>query len=210
MQCLHYQRIDSAVLNPQGSEPDDTHPVTLQKLFRSCGTTSGVQVAEDHCWISLDSSCARSSAAEVATAKGQGEPPTESNWKGWLYSAGHAHVCAHRQVVAAILTSMDTCIGEKATDDLHDARQLQCKLLQRLESIDPDALYTNAVCVLAELQQDAVLDAAKQAAKQGGDVREELKRLQPLHQAMLRAAGLTCCSGTAPVLVPPGWMGGVL
>lgn len=168
----------------------------LQMYCLSYGTmSSGVQVAEDHCWISLDGSGQRISAAEVATEKGQGEPPTEDSWNGWLYSAGHATVCTERQVVGAILTSMDTCVGEKSTQDLDDARELQCKLLQCLGSIDHAALYPNAACVLSELQQDAVLDAAKQAGKLGGDVRQELRRLQPLHQAMLRAAGLTVCAG---------------
>ena len=167
---------------------------TIQR-DRPSMVSGGVQVAEDHCWISLDGSAQRTSAAEVATEKGQGEPPTEDSWEGWLYSAGHATVCTHRHVVAAILTSMDTCIGEKSTQDLDDARELQCKLLQCLGSIDQGALYTNAACVLAELQQDAMLDAAKQAGKLGGDVRQELKRLQPLHAAMLRAAGLTVRTG---------------
>lgn len=167
----------------------------MERMQLKFHESSGMQVAEDHCWISLDGSAERTSAAEVATEKGQGEPPAEDSWKGWLYSAGHATVCTHRQVVAAILTSMDTCVGEKSTQDLDDARELQCKLLQSLGSIDEAALYTNAACVLVELQQDAVLDAAKQAGKLGGDVRQELKRLQPLHAAMLRAAGLSACTG---------------
>lgn len=181
--------------------PSHAAALWRQEIRCIAATSSVVQVAEDHCWISLDGQGIRESAAEVATEKGQGEPPTEGDWTGWLYSAGHATVCTDRQVVAAILTSMDTCVGEKATQDLDDARELQCKLLQCLGAIDQAAMYTNAACVLAELQQDAVLDAAKQAGKLGGDVRQELKRLQPLYHAMLRAARLSVSTGVlAPTL----------
>lgn len=85
---------------------------------------------------------------------------------------------------------MDTCIGEKSTQDLDAARELQRKLLEALD-MHENAMYPNAVCVLAELQQDVVLDAAEEAGRMGGDVKKELSRLKALYESMLHAGGLS-------------------
>jgi Menin len=151
------------------------------------------QVAEDHCWISLDGTAEREFAAEVAAENPaqQGEPPTDSSWASWLYNAGHVAVCSPSQVVTAIVTSMDTCVGDKSTQDWAPARRLQRQLLERLQDTDSTAMYPNASCVLAELQQDVVLDRARQAGKAGGDVASALQKLGAPYQAMMQCAGLT-------------------
>ena len=161
-----------------------------------------MQVAEDHCWISIDGKLQRSSAAEVAAASSalQGEPPPSDAWATWLYCAGEATACTRAQAVAAILTSMDTCIGEKSANESEHARALQRHLLEAIAARNPAALYPNAVCVLAELQQDAVLDAAREAAAAGGDAVPMLQRLQGPYTAMRKAAGAcveppgVCCA----------------
>lgn len=148
-------------------------------------------MAEDHCWISIDGKKERCSAAEVAAARTalQGEPPSSSAWGTWLYCAGVATVCSAAQVVAAVLTSMDTCIGEKATNESDPARALQRGLLSAVFEHNSAALYPNAACVMAELQQDEVLDAAREAAAGGADARQRLQQLQAPYAAMRQAAG---------------------
>lgn len=148
-------------------------------------------MAEDHCWISVDGTSERGSAAEVAAASAamQGEPPPSDAWSTWLYCAGDATVCCVAQAVAAILTSMDTCIGEKATNESDPARALQRCLLEALAAHTPTALYPNAACVLAELQQDAVLDAARDVAAAGGDAAPILQRLRAPYAALRQATG---------------------
>eukprot|EP00892_Ulva_mutabilis_P007215 jgi/Ulvmu1/4866/UM020_0152.1 len=155
-----------------------------------------MSVAEDHCWISVDGSPARSSAAEVAAASAalQAEPPATAAWGTWLYCAGAASVCTPQQVVAAVITSMDTCVGERATNESDPARALQRRLLAALAQRAPAALYPNAACVLAELQQDDVLDAARDAAAAGEDAVPLLRRLQGPYEAMRKAAG-ACAPG---------------
>lgn len=70
-------------------------------------------MGEDHCWVSVTGSAERSSMAEVATmaAEQQGQPPSEQDWCGWLYNGGHAVLCTPHQVLAAMVASVDTCIG---------------------------------------------------------------------------------------------------
>jgi hypothetical protein len=94
----------------------------------------------------------------------QGEAPPQDAWGTWLYTGGHATVCTRAQTVAAVVASMDTCVGEKADDDSDAARELQQTLLNALPG---DALYCNARCLAAELDQDTALDAAKTAQAQG-------------------------------------------
>lgn len=140
----------------------------------------------------MDGQPGRASAAEVAAANAalQGEPPPPDVWDTWLYCCGDATVCTAQQAVAAILTSMDTCIGEKSTNESDPARALQRDLLEAVATHSPAALYPNAACVLAELQQDAVLDSAREAGAVGRDVVPLLQRLRAPYVAMRQAAGV--------------------
>jgi hypothetical protein len=133
----------------------------------------------------------------------QGEPPPEREWATWLYSGGHVTVCDHSQVIAAILTSMDTCVGEKEKDDCWPARALQRRLLEVLQENCSNALYPNAACTLAELQQDVALDQARVAMKSGGDVAAALRTLRKPYLAILRCIegeeSVSCGGYTATV-----------
>ena len=127
-----------------------------------------VQIAEDHCWLSLDGTGERESAAEVAAERPQlqGEAPEATNWRSWLYNAGHATVCTSAQAVAAVLASMDTCVGEKSSHDCDEARDLQHDLLACLPR---ETMYPAAEYLAAELEQDAALDQVKAARAQGSE-----------------------------------------
>jgi Menin len=163
-------------------------------LLHSHGPRCAAQVAEDHCWLSLDGTGERTSAAEVATAsqERQGMPPSAALWASWLYSGGQALVCNHGHVVAAVVTSMDTCVGDRAKDDSDDARALQRALLRAVADAEPSAMYANACCVLGELEQDEVLEAARAATAQGAHaeaVRGILQGLQRPFARMLSCFG---------------------
>ena len=146
------------------------------------------QVSEDHCWLTLDGTGARETAAEVAAERpqAQGEPPALSAWSTWLYTCGHATVCTRAQTAAAVVASMDTCVGEKGSEDCDAACKLQQQLFARLP---PHALYCNARCLALELDQDAALERAKEATHIGANAAmEALRKLRKPFDALLTCA----------------------
>jgi hypothetical protein len=96
-------------------------------------------------------------------------------------------VCTRAQTVAAVISSMDTCVGGKQTDESEPARMLQRVFLASVEQhAGRAALYANARCILAELQQDEALEAARLAKSAGRQVLEaRLMRLQAPFEQML-------------------------
>jgi hypothetical protein len=154
-----------------------------------------LKVAEDHCWLSLDGTASRTASVEVSSENPQlrGNAPSEAAWATWLYSTGHATACSHIQAVAAVVTSMDTCVGGNRNQDSWAARKVQKELLATLEStLGKGAFYPNARCTFAELQQDTVLDTAREAVEGGAEsVWKTLRGLREPFEAMLECAGLT-------------------
>lgn len=120
-----------------------------------------------------------------------------------LASAGKrvVQVCSAAQVAAALVASMDTCIGEKGSDDSDDARALQQTLLAALPT---HAQYPATRYLLAELQQDVALTAAQEAVVHGREATVAiLPHLRPPFDALCACVNpdhkmLDVPSGAAP------------
>ncbi|KAK9845929.1 hypothetical protein WJX81_006194 [Elliptochloris bilobata] len=120
------------------------------------------QVSEDHCWLSLDGSGARTAAVEVTTdtAAKRGLAPSEDAWRGWLYSGGCAAVCSPQMCVTALVASLNPAINprQNSGSDSEEVQCLQRRLLELARCHPCGAVYPAALCALADLQEVAEQD----------------------------------------------------
>ncbi|GAB4822004.1 hypothetical protein N2152v2_009050 [Parachlorella kessleri] len=134
----------------------------------------GMQVSEDHCWLTLDPDIpTAASSVEVTTdtATKRGLAATQEAWAGWLYTGGRAVTCPPRRAVAALVNSVNpTVTTGKNGRDSEQLQALQYCLLRLLWQKHRHLMYPAAICSLADLKEvvgqdelDAALAAGDQA-----------------------------------------------